>query len=347
MFFKNLIKKSTKKYQIQILPSNIILEIDQKKTILQSLLENNISFPHNCRVGSCTTCKSKLIQGRVQELTDKAFVLEAKEIQENYILVCQSIPKSDLVIENAKLNQNQTIRAKFIGKNYLTPDILEITVYTSEKVFYKAGQYVNFYFDWLDRPRSYSMANKPEIDGNHLLKFFIRLVPNGKFTEWLFSNSINDIEFSISLPEGNFYLRNSRKPMMLIAGGSGLAPIFSLLEDVVYYQDKEEYKTQIQRKVILIFGVRTQRDLYKLEELNEFKNAWQNEFWIVPILSNAEDDIKWKGEKGYIHNYVSKIKDREFQVYMCGPPVMIDACLEVLKDTVPKNEIFFDKFTGQ
>ncbi len=103
MIFKNFFDKKEKKYQIQIFPSKITVEIDSKKTILQSLLDQGVSFPHNCRVGSCTTCKSKLLQGTVKELTDKAFVLEEEEIRENFILVCQSIPKSDLIIENTEV----------------------------------------------------------------------------------------------------------------------------------------------------------------------------------------------------------------------------------------------------
>lgn len=349
MILEKLFKKNNQKYKLKILPNQIELDIDPKKTILQSILEAGIFYPHNCRVGSCTTCKSKLISGKVKELTDKAFVLDQKEIQENYILVCQSIPKSDIEIENLKLNPKNKIKAKFIKKINLTHDILEVEIQTEDRVFFKAGQYVHFYLDWLENSRIYSIANKPELKGNQNLKFFIRLVKGGKFTEWLFNSNIENIEFYISSPEGNFYLRNSNKPIMMIAGGSGLAPIFSILEDIIYNQEKEENQKNIKRKVNLLFGVRTEKDLYKQKELENIQKKWKNEFQIIPILSDISKDSSWQGEKGFIHHYLEKMPYLdEYQFYLCGPPIMIDKCLEVLSKTnVANNDIFYDKFIGQ
>lgn len=349
MIFEKLLKKTDKKFKLKILPNQIELEIDPKKTILQSILEAGIFFPHNCRVGSCTTCKSKLISGKVKELTDKAFVLDQKEILENYILVCQSIPKSDIEIENLKLSQKNKIKAKFIKKLNLTHDILEVEIQLEDKVFFKAGQYVHFYLDWLDNSRIYSIANKPELKGNQNLKFFIRLVKGGKFTEWLFNSDIENVEFYISPPEGNFYLRNSNKSIMMIAGGSGLAPIYSILEDVVYNQEKEENQKNIERKVNLLFGVRTEKDLYKLKELEDIQKKWKNDFQIIPILSDIPQDSSWKGERGFISDYLKKISFlNDYQFYMCGPPIMIDTSLEVLLNSkVSESDIFYDKFFGQ
>ncbi|MFN3604331.1 MAG: 2Fe-2S iron-sulfur cluster-binding protein [Leptonema sp. (in: bacteria)] len=348
-FLTKFFKKLPATYELEILPANIKVSIDSKKTVLQSLLEKGILFPHNCRVGSCTTCKSKLLNGKVKELTDKAFVLEKEEIQENYILVCQSIPQSDLVIENTKWNHNQKLKATFLEKQLLTEDILEVSILLEQNVYFKAGQYINFYLDWLDKPRSYSMANKPDAKGNSLLKFFIRYVPKGSFTTWLFSNNIENKEFLVSSPEGNFYLRNSSQPILFIAGGSGLAPIYSILQDVVYNQEIQENQNHIRRKGILLFGVRTQKDLYKLNELNDLRKFWKNEFLIVPILSDQQEDPTWEGERGFLHEYLPKIQNlNEYQVYMCGPPIMIDKCIEVLlQHGLSANDIYFDKFTGQ
>ncbi len=342
----NFLKKQNQ-YNIRILPQNLEIKISSQKTILQSLLDQGINFPHNCRVGSCTTCISKLKDGKVKELTDKAFVLTEEQMNENYILICQSIPRSDIVIEKTNFNQNNDfINAKITARKNLTHDILELTIELEKNIYFQAGQYVNFYFDWLDRPRSYSMANRPFSKGNSILKFFIRKVPGGKFTEWIFKQDHFDEVFQISGPEGNFYLRNIEKPIIFIAGGSGLSPIFSILEDVVYNQDKEINKKTIQKKVKLLFGVRTQKDLYKMEELQIFKKQWQNEFEIVPILSE-ETSSNWKGEIGFIHDFLKKIQRLEnFQLYMCGPPVMIDKCTEIaLQNHIKSENIFFDKFT--
>ncbi|MFN3245521.1 MAG: 2Fe-2S iron-sulfur cluster-binding protein [Leptonema sp. (in: bacteria)] len=348
MSLLSIFKKEKHKPKIQIKPISVECEIESNKTILQSLLDQGIQFPHNCRVGSCTTCASKLIEGKVKELTDKAFVLSEEQLKENYILVCQSIPKSEfLVIENQKLQQKEEkIPAKIIEKKLLTHDIIELTILLEEPVFYKAGQYINFIFDWLDRPRSYSMANRPNSKGIKQLKFFIRHVPKGKFTEWLFNLKDIEIEFYVSQPEGNFYLRNSTKPMILIAGGSGLSPIYSILEDIIFNQDLEINKKQILRDVVLLFGVRTQKDLYKIEELENFKNYWKGKFEIIPVLSE-EKDSDWKGKTGFVHEILDQLPNiSNSQLYMCGPPIMIDKCIEVAqKHGLSSNEIYFDKFT--
>ncbi len=339
--------KNKKPIKIKVYPLNLELEIENNKTILQSLLDNGIPFPHNCRVGSCTTCKSILREGKVKELTDKAFVLTEEEIKENYILVCQSLPKSEIiVIENRNLQEKENkISAEFLGKNYLTHDILEINITLEKPVFYKAGQFTNFYVDELEKPRSYSMANRPNTKGCKQLTFFIRKVPGGKFTEWLFRENIIGKKFYISQPEGNFYLRESQKPIIFIAGGSGLAPIFSILEDVIFNQDVEINKKQKNREVILLFGVRTQKDLYKLKELEDFKNYWGGKFEIIPVLSE-EKSLDWNGKTGYVHEILNTIEDlKEYQLYMCGPPIMIDKCIEVANKKGLQSEIYFDKFT--
>jgi NAD(P)H-flavin reductase len=349
MKFLNFLKKTKQSSKVIILPIKIECEVESNKTILQSLLDQGIQYPHNCRVGSCTTCATKLIEGKVKELTDKAFVLNEEQLKENYILVCQSIPKSELlVLENPKLEEKQElIEAEIIEKKLLTHDIMELTIQLENPIFYRAGQYINFIFDWLDRPRSYSMANRPNSKGTKQLKFFIRYIPKGKFTEWLFNTKDNiGTRFFVSQPEGNFYLRNSQKPIIFIAGGSGLSPIYSILEDVIFNQDIEINKKQILRDVILLFGVRTQKDLYKIQELENFKNYWKGKFQIIPVLSE-EKNTDWQGKTGFVHEVLNEIENiNNSQIYMCGPPIMIDKCVEVAqKYGLKSEEIFFDKFT--
>ncbi len=344
----NFFNKKKQNPKIKIEPLNQEFEIDYNKTILQSLLDQGIQFPHNCRVGSCTTCVSKLKEGKVKELTDKAFVLNEEQLKENYILVCQSIPKSEyIVIENHKIEKKEEhILAEIIEKKFLTHDIIELTIALQKPVYYKAGQYINFIFDWLDRPRSYSMSNRPNSKGSKYLNFFIKKVPKGKFTEWLFNNDdIIGTQFYVSQPEGNFYLRESNKPIIFIAGGSGLSPIFSILEDVIFNQDILINKKQILRNVILLFGVRTEKDLYKLQELENFKTYWQGKFEIIPILSEEKNNKKYN--YGFVHESLNQIDSLiNFQIYMCGPPIMIDKCLEVANIAgISSSEIFFDKFT--
>jgi p-cymene monooxygenase electron transfer component len=134
--------------------------------------------------------------------------------------------------------------------------------------------------------------------------------------------------------------------MILIAGGSGLSPIYSILEDIIFNQDLEINKKQILRDVVLLFGVRTQKDLYKIEELENFKNYWKGKFEIIPVLSE-EKDSDWKGKTGFVHEILDQLPNiSNSQLYMCGPPIMIDKCIEVAqKHGLSSNEIYFDKFT--
>lgn len=341
----NLFSKKNQKLRIRIEPFGEEYEIEPRKTILQSLLDMGIQFPHNCRVGSCTTCASKLIHGAVKELTDKAFVLTQEQLRDNYILVCQSIPKSDfLVIENHKLKKEDYIPAQICEKQFLTHDIVELKITLQQPVYFKAGQYVHFILNWLDRPRSYSMSHRPSPKGTKQLKFFIKKIPKGEFTEWLFnSDNVIGTQFFISQPQGNFYLRDSDKPIIFVAGGSGLSPIFSILEDVVYNQDHSINKKQIFRNVTLLFGVRTEKDLYKFQELQNFKTYWKGTFDIKIILSEEKNQ---KYYFGFLHEFLDQMESlKNSQLYMSGPPIMIDRCIEVAKKSgLSSTEIFFDKF---
>ena len=199
--------------------------------------------------------------------------------------------------------------------------------------------------------------NKNKIDkkiifwGLSLQIFFAILilkVPGGKFTEWLFNPKRNKEDcVTINGPFGSFYLREKSTPIVCIAGGSGLAPIKSLLEGGVL--------DQIKRDVVFLFGARTQDDLYCVKELENIKNNWNKDykFDFVPVLNMEPEESDWKGGRGFVTDYFEKeyIKKNELDIsdwqgYLCGPPPMVDAGADLLmKYGIKSNEIFFDKFT--
>ena len=202
--------------------------------------------------------------------------------------------------------------------------------------------------DGLDRPRSYSFASAPKNESPKEFTFFIRKVPGGKFTEWLFDkNRARKQSITVNGPFGSFYLREKATPIVCIAGGSGLAPIKALLEGGVI--------DQVKRDVVFLFGARTQDDLYCVDELEEIKKNWNKEFKFdfLPVLNMEPEDSNWDGGRGFVTDFFEEnvIKKNnldisDWQGYHCGPPPMVDAASSLLqKHGIKVDEIFYDKFT--
>ena len=232
----------------------------------------------------------------------------------------------------------------------LTSDIMSVVLKTEDNINHDAlaGMWSELSIGGLDRPRSYSYAKAPQNEKPNEFTFFIRKVPGGKFTEWLFDPERDKNEnLVINGPFGSFYLREKNTPIICIAGGSGLAPIKALLEDGV--------SKQVKRDVVFLFGARTQNDLYCVEELNQIKNNWNKDYFFdfVPVLNMESQDSDWKGARGLVTDFFEEeyIKKKgldisDWQGYLCGPPPMVDFGAELLKKYgIKSDEIFYDKFT--
>lgn len=317
------------------------ITVKPKETILNAALRNGLSFPYSCKVGGCAACKCELTKGKVKEFTDASYLLSAEELQAGYILACQSVPKSaDVVVEvDFSRATNRQIRGKIISQKKLTHDITTLEISLSETPVYKAGQYATLTLERLnDVSRAYSYASMPHEDQTNV-NFFIRHVPDGKFSTLVNEQDLVGEGVVVDSPMGDFYLRDSTKPILLIAGGSGLAPIMAVLEKAL--------KDQCTRGVTVLFGARTQSDLYCSQEINDIAAQWKGTFEFEQILSDEPKDSLWSGPRGYIGEYLHTFAKKDQQAYLCGPPLMIDSCIEVL-DTVGinKNDIFADRFTS-
>ena len=342
---------------ITVLPANKKIFVKQNQSILTAALEQGLDWPHDCKFGTCSSCKCKLINGKIKPTSDYSYTLSKEELDDDYILACQARATMDSTIEvqlgdleNRPIAQKNDALIKEI--EMLTSDIMKIIVQTNNDVVHTAiaGMWAELSIPGLDRPRSYSYASAPHNEKQNEFTFFIRKVPGGKFTEWLFDEN-RDSKESITLngPFGSFYLRQKQTPFICIAGGSGLAPIKSLIEDAA--------KKQIDRDVIFLFGARTQEDLYCLEELNEVKNKWNKSvnFDFIPVLNMEPEESDWSGARGLVTDYFEEeyIKNQGkdisgWQAYLCGPPPMVDAAQEVLENNgINTKEIFFDKFTDE
>ncbi len=345
-FLKSLVAAPVKR-QLQIMPQGVTVDIASGQTLLEAALANGIAFPHDCTVGTCASCKSRLKQGRVREATPFGYTLSKQELDAGFILACQAFARDALTVveieaPGADVPPPESFAASIVETVALTHDILKVTLRTDRRVHYVAGQYASVRAPGLERSRHYSFADVPQREGRSELNFFIRKVPGGAFTDALFSGALKDQTLTLEAPHGHFHLRAGNSPMVCVVGGSGLAPLLSVLE--------QARKSRIRRPCTVVFGARTQADLYMLDTLQGFAEGWLDSYHFVPVLSHEPADSGWQGARGMVTEHIASaagaIDWTAAEAYMCGPPPMIDAAIATLVDCgMPLDSIFFDKFT--
>jgi p-cymene monooxygenase electron transfer component len=347
-FLKSLFGPKKAKY-VEVAPFGSRYEVPSGETMLEAALKNGVPFPHNCTVGTCGSCKCKLKSGRVNALTDFGYTLSQQEIAAGFILACQAIPRDELTEVEVESQASdapapEQFKGSITATETLTHDIVRIGVKLDRPVRYVAGQYANLKYAGIERARNYSFADAPTREGRESISFFIRKVPGGVFTEALFSGQLNDIALEIDGPHGNFHLHPGADPMICIAGGSGLAPLLSLLED--------GQKNRVKRPCAFLFGARTQADLYALDQIKQIASGWAEKFVFLPVLSHEPADSSWTGARGLVTQFITDaLPDIDWtraEGYMCGPPGMIDAGIASMTEVgMPLERIFYDKFTDQ
>ena len=346
-----LFKKGSATHKVNVPALSTELEVPRDATILEWALSKGVSFPHSCRVGTCGTCKCRLVSGKIYELSDRSYALSGEELAQNYILACQSMPRSDLELELPKPPEEiervpVVERAGTISAlNRLTHDIFEVEVTIDEPVTYRAGQYCEIFIPGVvvDQPsetRSYSFASAPGNEPVSVVRFHIRLVPGGAFTTWVHTQAKVGQRLEGHGPYGDFWLRKGTAPILAVAGGSGMAPLKAVLEQAA--ADK------VARDVMYFFGARRQEDLYCLAEMEALKRAWNGKFEFIPVLSGEPDDSSWQGARGFVSEHMRTVLGdtiRDYHVYMCGPPPMIDSAEKIVRSAgVADGNIHFDKF---
>ncbi|MBC6414381.1 MAG: 2Fe-2S iron-sulfur cluster binding domain-containing protein [Chromatiales bacterium] len=341
--------KPSKEHQATINGSSKVV-VKPKQNLLAAGLTAGLAWPHDCRVGSCGTCRCYLKKGKIKPLNDFSYVLTPDQLDAGMILACQTALKSDVEIEvalDASVEQVISCEGTLARVRNLTHDIIEMLIHCDvDMPTMKAGQYAEISHKDLSKPRSYSFASSPQQSNSRELLFFVRHVPGGEFTDWLFERDQTGARFNISVPYGNFWLRDSEKPMICIAGGSGMSALKAVLEHAA--------QSKVLRDAYYFFGARAQRDLYCREEMEEVGKNWAGEktFKYIEVLSDEPKDSDWQGPSGFVtqhlkEEYIDKgvIDAGQCQAYLCGPPPMIDAAIKVLiENNMPEDQIFYDKF---
>jgi len=348
-----LFGKKPTSHAARIAPEGVELRVGSKETLLQAALNQGIAFPHDCRAGGCGACKCRLVKGKVKELTDKSYILSADELRDNYVLACQSIPQSDIEVDvqlrdAGTLVQTHQSPGRITRLEPLTHDILHVALTLDHALPFTPGQYGELspkHGSCAGVTRRYSFANVPDASGtSRNVEFFIRKVPGGRFTEWLFKDAKIGDSLDVTAPFGEFMLRESSAPILCIAGGSGLAPVLSLLQGALLSLKRP-------REVTLVFGARSQRDLYMLDAIDALRREWPVRFDFVPILADEPAGSAWAGRRGMIGDHLADVLGESLalqQAYLCGPPGMIDSCIGTLEaGSVSASDIHFDKFLDQ
>ncbi len=346
-----LFRRGPSEFSMHLEPSKDDVKVQSTESLLQAALKQGLAFPYNCRVGGCGQCKCRLVSGKVKELTDKSYLLSAEELKANFILACQAQPRSDVVVEvalrpAAVSHPVVETNGRIAAMERLTGDIMRVALELDQPMPFSAGQFAEVIVPAevgaaAGTTRSYSYASAPDAANPNKVDFFMRKVPGGLFTEWLFSKAQVGSTLALRGPQGQFGLRPGTEPMVCIAGGSGLAPIKGILEQAMAEQ-------QTNRTLVILFGARTQADLYGLDAIDQIRRQWSGRFRFEPILSAEPEGSGWTGLRGMIADQLQPILgDRmdEYSAWMCGPPPMIDACTAVLREGgVPEGRIYADKF---
>jgi propane monooxygenase reductase subunit len=339
----------TRTHTVRFEPVGIEMDVAEGETVLEAAFRQGISVMHGCKEGQCSSCKSLLIDGEAELLKYSTFALPDYERDTNHILLCRTLAYSDLTVE--LLNYDEDLLSRSIAvKEYeavltgitpLTHDIRLLEIEIDKPLRFWAGQFVDLTIPGRGITRSFSMANAP-VQQNRLA-FIIKKYPDGAFSALLDGELKPGDRLTAKGPYGTCFRREERPgPMVLIGGGSGMSPLWSILND---HAESGE-----QRPVRFFYGARTRRDLFHLDEFVEFARRLPD-FRFIPALSHAEPGDEWTGETGFVHEVVARVLREEglpgeIDAYTCGPPPMIDAVLPVLQMAgVEPERIYFDKFT--
>jgi propane monooxygenase reductase subunit len=337
-----------KTHRIKFEPVDIEMEIEESETVLDAAFRQGITLMHGCKEGQCAACKSFVLDGDIDLDKYSNFALNDSEREEGFTLLCKTHVYSDATIELVNYDEEmlrssapiQAMRTEVAEVEALTHDIrrLRLKLVEPQTFSFAAGQYVDVTIPGTTVKRAFSMANTPSSDGH--VDFIIKLYPGGLFSALLESELKAGHEFDIKGPYGTCTLRSSSdRDLILVGGGAGMAPLWSLLNVVA--------ETGSPRKVTFYYGARGARDLFYLEELRALEARMPNFSYVIALSEPAPEDA-WTGETGFISDVLERRESdlSDHDAYVCGPPPMVDAALVSLERRgVPAAHIFFDKFT--
>ncbi|WP_411283931.1 NADH:ubiquinone reductase (Na(+)-transporting) subunit F [Lapillicoccus sp.] len=337
------------KHVVRFEPVGIEIEVDEEQTVLRAASEQGIMLMHGCKEGQCAACKSFVLEGEDIELDSySTFALPDFEKDEGWTLLCRAHVYEDVTIELLNYDEEmirsglpiQEAVAEVVSNELVTPDMHHLILRLVEPtaVAFFPGQYFDLTVPGTETTRSFSIANVSSQESGQL-EFVIKVYPDGVFSQLLDTQLVPGARVEVVGPFGVFTLREGRDcDLVFVGGGAGMAPILSVLRALA-----EKGST---RKATFYYGARRRRDLCFEKELLALEEQLPN-FRYVPALSDADGE-PWEGEVGLITDVVKRHEHdlSEMDSYVCGPPPMVEAAMEVLSVLgAPDKRVYYDKFT--
>ncbi len=353
-------------FTITVQPSGRSFTTNPEEAILAAGIRQGIGLPYGCKDGACGSCKCKKLEGTVVHGPHQAKALSAEEFEAGYILTCCAVPQTDVLLESRQVTDESAYPIKKMPSRVISLEkksqdvmVIKLQLPANDTMRYHAGQYIEFILRDGAR-RSYSMATAPHLAlpaappapapgaapgpvTGPVIELHIRHMPGGKFTEHVFGAMKEKEILRVEGPYGSFYLRDdSDKPIVLLASGTGFAPIKAVIEQMQLLDQR--------RPATLYWGGRRPSDLY-LNDWVQAKLAEMPYLKYVPVISNALPEDNWTGRTGFVHRAVLEdFPDLSgHQVYACGAPIVVDSARAEYSAVagLPPDEFHADAFTSE
>ncbi len=336
-------------FQITVNPSGRSFTANAHETILAAGIRQGINMPYGCKDGACGSCKCKKLDGLITHGPHQSKALSDEEEANGLVLTCCAVAHSNVVLESRQVSEEGALpikkmptRVALMQRKSADVMLLKLQLPAGDVFAYHAGQYIEFLLRDGAR-RSYSMANAPHTQANGAgLELHIRHMAGGKFTDHVFGNMKEKEILRIEGPYGSFFLReDSDKPLVLLASGTGFAPLKALIEHLQF--------KGIERPTTLYWGGRRPADLY-MDDWVKAQLAQMPQLRYVPVISDAQPEDCWTGRTGFVHAAVLQdLPDLSaYQVYACGAPVVVASAKAAYTQAgLPEEEFFADAFTSE
>jgi CDP-4-dehydro-6-deoxyglucose reductase len=333
-----------KQFQVKNINSGAVFFVKEGESVLDAALRQGVMLPYSCKNGTCGSCKGKLESGEVHYPFHPPLALSREEIGEGCALLCQAEPVEDLVIRAREIEAVRDIQirkmpARVIEKKLMAPDVMRIKIKLpkAQRLQFLAGQYLEILLPEGKR-RAFSIASPPQSEDE--IELHIRHVEGGGFTGWVFDELNERDILRLEAPLGTFFIRNDQvdRPMILMGGGTGIAPLKSMIEDLLAHHDK--------RPLHLFWGVHSSTELY-MHEQAQLWAAQNDHIQYSSALMEVAHETQADSFTGFVHEAVLEQYTNlsDFDIYMSGPPAMIDAGRAAfLKNGAESRRIFFDSF---
>ena len=322
-------------------------DIRRNDLLLKAALEQGVDYPHNCRVGVCGRCRTRIVQGKVSPMVDLALSpLSNEEIREGYVLACQAKVRGDLLVD-VRLGHGEQLPLRSVSARVsrwqkLPGEVIDLRLALDEPLPFRAGQYGTIAESGSFTRRSYSFYDVPPADGSPVdeVGFLVKRLPGGRFSEWLFAQDRSGIRFWLEGPSGLMGVDDLDADGLCVAGGTGLAPILSIVGD--------RLRRSRTARFTIVFGVRTAADQFANDKLAALQAEAGERLRVITVLSHEPADSAWTGPRGLVTEALTPALGIDFRLtaaFLCGNLGMVEAAeRRLLALGVSAERIHADKF---